>query len=126
GQAMAADDGIVLRIHHGDQPPGAALFVLTPEENEQEARRLVGSSALFAARFRECAARALLLPRRGPTQRSPLWQQRQRSSHLLEVARPRPDFPIMLGAARVCLQDVYVLPAVVELMEQIGRRRLEV
>ena len=126
GQAMAADDGIVLRIPHGEQPPGADLFVFTPEEIEQEVRRLVGSSALFAARFRECAARALLLPRRDPTQRSPLWQQRQRSSHLLEVARPHPDFPIMLEAARECLQDVYDLPALVELMEQIGRRRLEV
>ncbi|ATG54509.1 ATP-dependent helicase [Brachybacterium ginsengisoli] len=126
GQVMAADDGIVLRIPHGEQPPGADLFVFTPEEIEEEVRRLVGSSALFAARFRECAARALLLPRRDPNQRSPLWQQRQRSSHLLEVARPHPDFPIMLEAARECLQDVYDLPALVELMTQVGRRRIEV
>ncbi|WP_394216785.1 ATP-dependent helicase [Brachybacterium vulturis] len=126
GQVMAADDGIVLRIPHGEEPPGADLFVFTPEEIEQEVRRLVGSSALFAARFRECAARALLLPRRDPTQRAPLWQQRQRSAHLLEVARPHPDFPIMLEAARECLQDVYDLPALIELMEQVGRRRVEV
>ncbi|MGO1896766.1 MAG: DEAD/DEAH box helicase, partial [Brachybacterium sp.] len=126
GQVMAADDGIVLRIPHGEEPPGADLFVFTPEEIEQEVRRLVGSSALFAARFRECAARALLLPRRDPNQRAPLWQQRQRSSHLLEVARPHPDFPIMLEAARECLQDVYDLPALIELMTQIRRRRLEV
>ena len=126
GQVMAADDGIVLRIPHGEEPPGADLFVFTPEEIEEEVRRLVGSSALFAARFRECAARALLLPRRDPNQRAPLWQQRQRSSHLLEVARPHPDFPIMLEAARECLQDVYDLPALVELMTQVGRRRLEV
>ena len=126
GQVMAADDGIVLRIPHGEEPPGADLFVFTPDEIEQEVRRLVGSSALFAARFRECAARALLLPRRDPNQRAPLWQQRQRSSHLLEVARPHPDFPIMLEAARECLQDVYDLPALVELMTQVGRRRLEV
>ena len=126
GQVMAADDGIVLRIPHGEEPPGADLFVFTPEEIEEEVRRLVGSSALFAARFRECAARALLLPRRDPHQRAPLWQQRQRSAHLLEVARPYPDFPIMLEAARECLQDVYDLPALVELMTQIGRRRVEV
>ncbi|MGO1409190.1 MAG: ATP-dependent helicase [Brachybacterium sp.] len=126
GQVMAADDGIVLRIPHGEEPPGADLFVFTPEEIEEEVRRLVGSSALFAARFRECAARALLLPRRDPSQRAPLWQQRQRSAHLLEVARPHPDFPIMLEAARECLQDVYDLPALVELMGQIGGRRVEV
>ena len=126
GQVMAADDGIVLRIPHGEQPPGADLFVFTPEEIEEEVRRLVGSSALFAARFRECAARALLLPRRDPNQRAPLWQQRQRSAHLLEVARPHPDFPIMLEAARECLQDVYDLPALVELMTGIDSRRVQV
>ena len=126
GQVMAADDGIVLRIPHGEHPPGADLFVFTPEEIEEEVRRLVGSSALFAARFRECAARALLLPRRDPNQRAPLWQQRQRAAHLLEVARPHPDFPIMLEAARECLQDVYDLPALVELMGQVRRRRLQV
>ena len=126
GQVMAADDGIVLRIPHGEHPPGADLFVFTPEEIEVEVRRLVGSSALFAARFRECAARALLLPRRDPNQRAPLWQQRQRSAHLLEVARPHPDFPIMLEAARECLQDVYDLPALVDLMTGIGRRRVQV
>ncbi|MEE1617049.1 ATP-dependent helicase [Brachybacterium sp. J153] len=126
GQVMAADDGIVLRIPHGEQPPGADLFTFEPEEIAEEVRRLVGSSALFAARFRECAARALLLPRRDPNQRAPLWQQRQRSAHLLEVARPYPDFPIMLEAARECLQDVYDLPALVELMTQVGRRRVQV
>ncbi len=126
GQVMAGDDGIVLRIPHGEQPPGADLFLFTPEEIEEEVRRLVGSSALFAARFRECAARALLLPRRDPNQRAPLWQQRQRAAHLLEVARPHPDFPIMLEAARECLQDVYDLPALVELMGQVRRRRLQV
>ena len=126
GQVMAADDGIVLRIPHGEHPPGADLFVFTPEEIEEEVRRLVGSSALFAARFRECAARALLRPRRDPNQRAPLWQQRQRSAHLLEVARPHPDFPIMLEAARECLQDVYDLPALVDLMTGIGRRRVQV
>ncbi|MBK0330409.1 ATP-dependent helicase [Brachybacterium sp. MASK1Z-5] len=126
GQVMAADDGIVLRIPHGEEPPGADLFVFTPEEIEEEVRRLVGTSALFAARFRECAARALLLPRRDPRSRAPLWQQRQRAGHLLEVARPYPQFPIMLEAARECLQDVYDLPALVELMRGVAGRRVQV
>ena len=126
GQVMAADDGIVLRIPHGEEPPGADLFVFTPEEIDEEVRRLVGSSALFASRFRECAARALLLPRRDPRSRAPLWQQRQRAAHLLDVARPHPQFPIMLEAARECLQDVYDLPSLVELMGQVASRRVQV
>src|SRR5690625_3562349 len=123
---MAADDGIVLRIPHGEEPPGAELFVFSPEEIDEQVRRLVGSSALFAARFRECAARALLLPRRDPNSRAPLWQQRQRAASLLDVARPYPQFPIMLEAARECLQDVYDLPALVELMGQVQQRRVQV
>ena len=67
----------------------------------------MGGSALFAARFRECAARALLLPRRNPGRRQPLWQQRQRSAQLLEVASAYPSFPIVLEAVRECVQDVY-------------------
>lgn len=126
GQVMAADDGIVLRIPHGEEPPGADLFVFSPEEIDEEVRRLVGSSALFAARFRECAARALLLPRRDPNSRAPLWQQRQRAASLLDVARPYPQFPIMLEAARECLQDVYDLPALVELMEQVHQGCVQV
>jgi len=126
GQVMAADDGIVLRIPHGEEPPSADLFVFSPEEIDDEVRRLVGSSALFASRFRECAARALLLPRRDPGSRAPLWQQRQRSASLLDVARPYPQFPIMLEAARECLQDVYDLPALVDLMRQVSARRVQV
>jgi ATP-dependent Lhr-like helicase len=125
GQVMAADDGIVLRIPHGEQPPGADLFEFTPEQIEQDVRDQVGSSALFAARFRECAARALLLPRRDPGTRAPLWQQRQRAGHLLEVARPYPEFPIMLEAARECLQDVYDLPALIGLMRDVAAHRVQ-
>jgi ATP-dependent Lhr-like helicase len=79
---------------------------------------------LFAARFRECAARALLLPRRDPTSRAPLWQQRKRAGDLLDVARPYPEFPIMLETARECLQDVYDLPALVALMRDLEGRRV--
>ncbi|MFC0673457.1 ATP-dependent helicase [Brachybacterium hainanense] len=126
GQVMAADDGIVLRIPHGEEAPGADLFVFTPEEIDEEVRRLVGTSALFASRFRECAARALLLPRRDPGSRAPLWQQRQRAAALLDVARPYPDFPIMLEAARECLQDVYDLPSLVAVMQGITTRQVQV
>lgn len=125
GQVMAADDGIVLRVPHGEEPPSADLFAFTPEEIDEEVRRLVGGSALFASRFRECAARALLLPRRDPGARAPLWQQRQRSASLLDIARPYPQFPIMLEAARECLQDVYDLPALIDLMRSLEQRRIE-
>ncbi|MFZ5849275.1 MAG: DEAD/DEAH box helicase, partial [Actinomycetota bacterium] len=86
-QALPGDDGIVLRVPETDQdPPGAEVVVFEPDEIEEIVTAEVGGSALFASRFRECAARALLLPRRDPGRRSPLWQQRQRSAQLLEVA----------------------------------------
>ena len=84
----------------------------------------VGGSALFASRFRECAARALLMPRVNPNKRSPLWQQRQRSAQLLEVARRHPTFPIILETLREVLQDVYDLPALLALARGIAERRI--
>jgi ATP-dependent Lhr-like helicase len=124
-QAMAADDGIVLRIPETDQdPPGAELIAFEPDEIEQIVTTEVGGSALFASRFRECAARALLLPRRDPGRRSPLWQQRQRSAQLLEVAARYPSFPIVLETIREVLQDVYDVPALVDLHRQIAQRRV--
>ncbi len=126
-QALPSDDGIVLRVPETDrEPPGAELFLLEPEEVEELVTAEVGGSALFAARFRECAARALLLPRRTPGRRSPLWQQRQRSSQLLSVAARYPSFPIVLEAVRECLQDVYDVPALVALMRQLAARRVSV
>ncbi|MFL6107667.1 MAG: ATP-dependent helicase, partial [Marmoricola sp.] len=125
-QAMAADDGIVLRIPETDQdPPGAELIAFEPDEIEQLVTTEVGGSALFAARFRECAARALLLPRRDPGRRSPLWQQRQRSAQLLEVASRYPSFPIVLETVREVLQDVYDVPALVRVQRQIAERRIQ-
>ena len=117
GQAVASDDGIVIRIPDTDaEPPSGDVIVFEADEIDQLVTQEVGGSALFAARFRECAARALLLPRRDPGRRSPLWQQRQRSAALLEVASKYPSFPIVLEAVRECLQDVYDLPALVGLM----------
>ncbi|MFY0407700.1 Lhr family ATP-dependent helicase, partial [Solicola sp. PLA-1-18] len=127
GASMASDDGIVVRLPDtDDEPPGADLFVLEPDEVDQVVTDEVGGSALFASRFRECAARALLLPRRNPGKRSPLWQQRQRSAALLEVARKYPSFPIVLEAVRECLQDVYDVPALVSLMDDVAARRVRV
>jgi ATP-dependent helicase Lhr and Lhr-like helicase len=127
GQAVASDDGIVIRIPDTDaEPPAGDLVVFEPEEIEDLVTQEVGGSALFAARFRECAARALLLPRRDPGRRSPLWQQRQRSAALLEVAAKYPSFPIVLEAVRECLQDVYDLPALVALMRAVERREVTV
>jgi ATP-dependent Lhr-like helicase len=123
--AVASDDGIILRMPDtSDEPPGAELFAFEPAELTQLVTERVGDSALFASRFRECAARALLLPRLNPGRRSPLWQQRQRASQLLEVARDFPDFPIILEAVRECLQDVYDLPALSRLTERIAAREI--
>jgi ATP-dependent helicase Lhr and Lhr-like helicase len=123
----ASDDGIIVRLPDTeDSAPGADLFVFDADEIEPIVTAEVGGSALFASRFRECAARALLLPRRHPGKRSPLWHQRQRAAQLLDVARKYPDFPIVLEAVRECLQDVYDVPALTELMHRVAQRRLRI
>ena len=127
GQAMASDDGIVVRIPDTEaEPPSGDVVVFGAEEIEDLITTEVGGSALFASRFRECAARALLLPRRDPGRRSPLWQQRQRAAALLEVAAQYPSFPVVLEAVRECLRDVYDLPALVGLLGRIERREVQV
>ncbi|GAA0800642.1 DEAD/DEAH box helicase [Spirilliplanes yamanashiensis] len=124
-QVMPSDDGIVVRLPDtADEPPGAELVSFDPEEIVQLVEESVGTSALFASRFRECAARSLLLPRRDPRRRQPLWQQRQRASQLLDVAREFADFPVTLEAARECLQDVFDVPGLVALMRDIGGRKV--
>ena len=127
GQALASDDGIVIRIPDTDaEPPGADLIAFEPDEIEEIVTREVGGSALFAARFRECAARALLLPRRDPSRRSPLWQQRQRAAALLEVATRYPSFPIVLETVREVLNDVYDLPGLVTLLRRVDQREVAI
>ncbi|HKV18491.1 MAG TPA: crosslink repair DNA glycosylase YcaQ family protein, partial [Mycobacterium sp.] len=123
----ASDDGIIVRLPDTeDAAPGAELFVFDADEIEPVVTAEVGGSALFASRFRECAARALLLPRRHPGKRSPLWHQRQRAAQLLDVARKYPDFPIVLETVRECLQDVYDVPMLTELMNRVAQRRLRI
>ena len=123
-QAMYTDDGIVIRVPDADDPPPAGFALLDPEEVEQLVTAELGSSALFASRFRECAARALLLPRRQPGRRSPLWQQRQRSAQLLAVASGYGSFPIVLETMRECLQDVFDVPSLIALMRDLAGRKV--
>jgi len=126
GSVVATDDGIVARIPDTEtEPPGADLFVFDPDDLQRIATTEVGGSALFASRFRECAGRALLLPRRNPGARAPLWQQRQRAAQLLDVAREHPTFPILLETARECLQDVYDLPALTDVARRIASREVD-
>jgi ATP-dependent Lhr-like helicase len=123
-QAMHSDDGMVVRLPDTDTDPPADLAVFAPDEVESLVTAEVGTSALFAARFRECAARALLLPRRNPGRRTPLWQQRQRSAQLLSVASEYGSFPVVLETMRECLQDVFDVPGLVELMRDVEARRV--
>lgn len=109
----------------GEQPPVSATDVVFDQgEISDLVTEQVGGSALFASRFRECAARALLLPRRSPGKRTPLWQQRQRASQLLQVASEFGSFPIVLEAVRECLQDVFDVPGLTELMGDLESRRV--
>ena len=128
-QAMHADDGIVLRLpdieldeDEARRATGTEMAVVEPDEVEPLVTAEVGGSALFASRFRECAARALLLPRRNPGRRTPLWQQRQRSAQLLSVASDYGSFPIVLETMRECLQDVFDVPGLVGLMREVEAR----
>ncbi|MCW2586299.1 MAG: putative ATP-dependent helicase lhr, partial [Frankiales bacterium] len=123
-QSMHSDDGIVLRLPETEDAPSGAAAVFEPDEVEPLVQAEVGGSALFASRFRECASRALLLPRRNPTRRTPLWQQRQRAAQLLGVASQYPSFPIVLETMREVLQDVFDVPGLVELMQDVQKRKV--
>ncbi|HTE53390.1 MAG TPA: DEAD/DEAH box helicase, partial [Kofleriaceae bacterium] len=120
-QSMWNDDGIAFRMPASALPPGVDQLVFDPEEIEDRVTSELGGSALFASRFRENAARALLLPRRRPGQRAPLWVQRLRAQQLLGAAQRQPSFPILLETYREILADVFDLPALIELMTQIRR-----
>ena len=123
---MWGDDGIVMRLPEAiDELPVDDLLFDPDEIGDLVVGRLPETS-MFASRFRECAARALLLPRRRPDQRTPLWQQRQRAADLLSVAAKFPSFPILLETTRECLNDVFDLPALVELMADLRSRRVRV
>ena len=125
-QAVHTDDGIIVRVPDADEPPPTGVALVDPDEISDIVTAEIGASALFASRFRECAARAMLLPRRQPGRRSPLWQQRQRSAQLLGVARQYPSFPIVLETVRECLQDVFDVPALVNLLRELASRKIRI
>jgi ATP-dependent helicase Lhr and Lhr-like helicase len=122
--AIYSDDGIIVHLPDAEDPPGADLVLLQPDEIEDLVVAELGSSALFGARFRENAGRSLLIPRARPGKRTPLWQQRLKSQSLLEVAKKYGEFPVVLETYRECLRDVLDVPGLVELLTKIHRREL--
>ena len=125
-ETMWSEDGFVLRFPETDEPPSIDHLLLEPEEAAELVLRQLGSTALFAAKFRESASRALLLPRRRADGRTPLWQQRKRAYDLLAVASRYAEFPILLEAYRECLRDVFDMPALMEILRGIGNRSLRI
>jgi ATP-dependent Lhr-like helicase len=125
-ETMWSEDGFCLRFPETDEPPPIEHLLMEPEEAAELVLRQLGSTALFAAKFRESASRALLLPRRRADGRTPLWQQRKRAYDLLGVASRYSGFPILLEAYRECLRDVFDMPALMEIMRGIGNRSLRV
>ncbi|HEX4307469.1 MAG TPA: helicase-related protein, partial [Solirubrobacterales bacterium] len=122
--AIWSDDGIVIHLPDADEPPPADLVLVDPQELEDLIVGELSGSALFGARFRENASRSLLIPRAYPGKRTPLWQQRLKSQSLLEVARDFPRFPVILETYRECLQDVFDLPALTDILEKLHARSL--
>jgi len=125
-ESMWSDDGFVVRFPETDEAPDTALMLPDPDEAEALVVRQLGATAMFAAKFREAAGRALLLPRRRPGRRAPLWQQRKRAHDLLSVASRFGSFPILLETYRECLRDVFDLPALVETLQAITTRAIAV
>jgi ATP-dependent helicase Lhr and Lhr-like helicase len=125
-ETVWTDDGIVLRFPESDDPPDLEALLPTPDEIEELLVGCLGDTALFASHFRECAGRALLLPRRQPGKRAPLWAQRKRSADLLAVASRYGSFPIVLETYRECLKDVFDVPSLVELMGEVQKQRLKI
>ena len=125
-QSIWSDDGIALHLPDADAPPPVADLLIGPDEIEELVVQEVGQTALFGARFRENASRALLIPRRRPGQRTPLWQQRLKAQSLLQVARKYGSFPIVLETYRECLQDVFDLPALKRILQEMQTRTLDV
>ena len=125
-QALWSDDGIIVRMPEAEDAPPLSSILIDADQVEELVVAALGGSALFAARFRENAARSLLLPRRRPGTRTPLWQLRQRAADLLQVASRHGSFPVLLETYRECLQDVFDLPSLVTLLSDVQARRVHV
>jgi ATP-dependent Lhr-like helicase len=124
-QAIWSDDGIAIHLPDADATPPIEDVLLDPEQVEELVTQELGETALFGARFRENAGRALLIPRRRPGERTPLWQQRLKAQSLLQVARRYPAFPVVLETYRECLQDVFDLPALRRLLHGLRTRQID-
>ncbi len=125
-ESMWGDDGIVVRLPESAVELPLDALLIDPEDIDELVVETLPQTSLFSARFRECAGRALLLPRRRPDRRTPLWQQRQRAADLLAVAAKYPTFPILLETSRECLQDVFDVPALREVLGQLRSRAVRV
>ncbi|MEX2503678.1 MAG: DEAD/DEAH box helicase [Egicoccus sp.] len=123
-EMLWADDGIVVRLQEAEEEIPLEELVLDPDEVEALVVEQLAGTALFTTVFREAAGRALLLPKRRPGQRTALWQQRQRAADLLQVASRYPSFPILLEATRECLQDVFDLPGLRQLLADLQSRKV--
>ena len=124
-QAIWSDDGIAIHLPDADAPPPIDDVLLEPDQVEELVMQELGETALFGARFRENAGRALLIPRRRPGERTPLWQQRLKAQSLLQVARRYPAFPVVLETYRECLRDVFDLPALKQLLQGLRTRQID-
>ena len=116
---LHSDDGLLFRLPMMDEPPLDLFDGLTPDHAERLIREELPETALFGLRFRQNAARSLLMPRPDPAKRTPLWLQRLRAKDLLQIARQIPDFPIVLETVRECLDDDLDLPRLRALLEAI-------
>ncbi|MFC6644945.1 DEAD/DEAH box helicase [Granulicella cerasi] len=125
-ETMWSEDGFVLRFPESETAPDVDFLLMEPEEASAHVMQQLGATALFAARFREAASRALLLPRRRADGRTPLWQQRKRSYDLLSVASRYASFPMILEAYRECLRDVFDMPALMETLRALQNRSIRV
>src|SRR5262249_12237867 len=123
-ETLWGDDGFVVRFPDVDQPPDPRLMIPDPDEVQALVVRQLGATALFAAKFRENAARSLLLPKRRPGMRAPLWQQRKRAADLLAVASRYGSFPVLLETYRECLRDFFDMPALVGTLTDLRARKL--
>ena len=124
-QSLWSDDGIAIHLPDADAPPPTEDLIIDPADVEELVMSELASTALFGSRFRENAGRALLIPRRRPGERTPLWQQRLKAQGLLQVARKYGSFPVILETYRECLQDVFDLPALKRLLQGLKTRQLD-
>ncbi len=125
-ESMWSNDGFVLRLPENEEPLDPSWITPGPAEFRDLVLRQLGSTAVFAAKFRECASRALLLPKRRPGTRAPLWQQRKRAADLLGVAARYATFPILLETYRECMRDVFDMPAAASILRRIAAGKIRV